>query len=299
VVTFAEFLCWLKDEKDLAVSTIEGYRTAVASTLKGHTGVDLGKDKDLSNLLANFARGKPKRKCTAPAWNLAVVLSGLLNAPFEPMHLAPLKFVTLKTIFLLAFATGKRRSELHALVKEYTREEGWKNVTLFLDSSFVAKTELAAKNSNSKPLTIPALSKSLGPGLEKDRCLCPVRALRFYLDRTKEIRADKKKLFVAYKKNFKGDISKATISHWIKKAITTAYSLATEEDCNLLQVKAHDVRGMAASWARLQNITLDDILAACTWKSHNTFTSFYLRDLAQLQGDMHRLGPVVAAQHVC
>jgi site-specific recombinase XerD len=70
VVTFSEFLCWLKEEKNLAVSTIEGYRTAVASTLRGHTGIDLGKDQDLSNLLANFAKERPKKRTASPAWDL-------------------------------------------------------------------------------------------------------------------------------------------------------------------------------------------------------------------------------------
>lgn len=295
----AEFLCWLRDDKKLAVSTVEGYRTAVASTLRGHSGVDLGKDRELSSLLANFAREVPKRRASAPTWNLAVVLRGLLKAPFEPMHLAPMKHVTLKTIFLLALASGRRRSELHALVNGFRREEDWKSITLFSHAAFVAKTELAARNWSSKPLTVPALSKNLGPGLEQDKALCPVRALRFYLDRTKEAREGKEKLFISYKKGFKGDISKATISHWIKKAIMLAYSSVSDEDCKVLQVKAHDVRSMAASWARLQNIPLDDILTACTWKSHNTFTQFYLRDLAQIQDDMLKLGPIVAAQQVC
>ncbi len=215
------------------------------------------------------------------------------------MHLAPLKWITFKTVFLLALASGRRRSEIHALRKEFRREEGWKSITLFTEASFIAKTELASTVKQGKPLVIPSLSKTLSAGLEEDRLLCPVRALRFYIDRTKDIREGKKKLLVSFKNNFKGDISRATISHWIKKTILLAYEKTSEEDWKVLQVKAHDVRGLAASWARISNVALEEIMLACTWKSHNTFTQYYLKDLALIQEEMLKLGPIVAAQHLC
>ena len=45
---------------------------------------------------------------------------------------------------------------------------------------------------------------------------------------------------------------------------------------------------------------MDQIMQACHWKSHNTFTKFYLKDLAgqdQKEGSYH-LGSFVAAQQV-
>ena len=42
--------------------------------------------------------------------------SQLIKAPFEPMKDTDLKHLTLKTAFLLALASGKRRSEIHAWV---------------------------------------------------------------------------------------------------------------------------------------------------------------------------------------
>ena len=50
---------------------------------------------------------------------------------------------------------------------------------------------------------------------------------------------------------------------------------------DLHQVKAHDERAFAASRAfHGGGVSLDQILLACHWKSHNTFTQFYLKDLA-------------------
>ena len=67
-----------------------------------------------------------------------------------------------------------------------------------------------------------------------------------------------------------------------------------------LGVKAHDVRAFAASKAFYGDVSMDQILQACHWKSHNTFISFYLKDLSgQNQKDLSfHLGSFVAAQQV-
>ena len=69
---------------------------------------------------------------------------------------------------------------------------------------------------------------------------------------------------------------------------------------DLVGVKAHDVRAFAASKAFYGGISMDQIMQACHWKSHNTFSRFYLRDLAgqdQSEGSFH-LGTFIAAQQV-
>ena len=69
---------------------------------------------------------------------------------------------------------------------------------------------------------------------------------------------------------------------------------------DLIGVKAHDVRDFVASKAFYGGISIDQIMQACHWKSHNTFTKFYLRDLAgqdQSEGSFH-LGTFIAAQQV-
>ena len=62
--------------------------------------------------------------------------------------------------------------------------------------------------------------------------------------------------------------------------------------------KAHDVRAFAASKAFQSGVSLEQILSACHWKSHNTFTQFYLKDVAWADSELYHLGPVVAAQQI-
>ena len=50
-----------------------------------------------------------------------------------------------------------------------------------------------------------------------------------------------------------------------------------------------------ASLAFKGSVDMEDILSACSWEFHSTFTDFYLRDIALLTG-LHHLGPIIAAQ---
>ena len=101
-----------------------------------------------------------------------------------------LKHLTLKTAFLLALASGQRRSEIHAWVaNKVSNLAQWEKVALFPSSDFIAKNQLAREGSQSvSPVTIPALTTIVDRQFKEDRALCPVRALRFYLDRTKDLR---------------------------------------------------------------------------------------------------------------
>ena len=127
--------------------------------------------------------------------------------------------------------------------------------------------------------------------------LCPVRALRIYMERTDKIRSgSQKKLFISVQENFDRDISKNTISGWLKKTVMKCYEVASPDSQRLFRLKAHDVRALSSSWAFHRNASMENIMRACSWRSHNTFTGFYLRDLTMIQGEMLRLGPLVAAQ---
>ena len=295
----ADFLLHLFQEKNLQPSTIDGYRSAIADKL-GNTSVNVGKDDNLTRLLDSFHRDRPKGRRGVPAWNLSLVLHQLTKAPFEPLRKASLKHLTFKTVFLLALASGKRRSEIHAWLNKNIRHQAdWSKVSLYPSPSFLAKNHLAKEGPECvAPVVIPALAPTLDKSLKEYRSLCPVRALRYYLDKTQDLRTGKELVFVSFKQGFNKDISPATISSWIKQTVVLCYDLSDQDSLTLHQVKAHDVRAFAASKAFQGGISLDQILAACHWKSHNTFTQFYLKDVAWADKELFHLGPVVAAQQI-
>ena len=73
----------------------------------------------------------------------------------------------------------------------------------------------------------------------------------------------KKLLFVAIKKGYSKDISKAAIYSWIKQSIILAYQKSDQEVQNVSQVKGHQVRVLAASLAFKGGVALDEIMASC------------------------------------
>ena len=271
VKSVADFLLYLFEDKKLQPSTIDGYRSAIADKL-GNATIDISKDDNLTRRLESFHRDRPKGRRGIPSWNLSLVLHQLTKAPFEPLREASLKHLTFKTVFLLALGSGKRRSEIHAWQHKNIRHQSdWSKVSLFPSPSFLSKNQLAKEGPESvAPVVIPALAPTLDKSLKSDRSLCPVRALRYYLDRTSDLRQNKELVFVSFKKGFDKDISPATISSWIKQTVILCYELSDHQAHTLHQVKAHDVRAFAASKAFQSGVSLDQILAACHWKSHNT-----------------------------
>ena len=97
------------------------------------------------------------------------------------------------------------------------------------------------------PVTIPALTTIVDRQFKEDRTLCPVRALRYYLDQTKDLRGSRSLLFISFKKGHISDIRPATLSSWLKQTILLYYKQADQQ--SLVQVKAHDIMAFAASKA--------------------------------------------------
>ena len=148
-------------------------------------------------------------------------------------------------------------------------------------------------------MTIPALTTIVDRQFKQDRTLCPIRALRYYLDQTKDLSGSRSLLFISFKKGHTSDIRPATLSSWLKQTILLCYKQADQHALDLVQVKAHDIRAFAASKAFYGGISVDQIMEVCHWKPHNTFTNFYLKDLTWSDNDNNMyLGPVVAVQQV-
>ena len=176
-----------------------------------------------------------------------------------------MKHLTFKTVFLLALGLGKHTSEIHAWQNRNIRHQSdWSKVSLYPSPSFLSKNQLAKEGPDSvAPGVITALAPTLDSSLKSDRSLCPVRALRYYLDRTSDLRQNKEVVFVSFKKGFDKDISPATISSWIKQTMILCYELSDQEAHTLHQVKAHDVRAFAASKVFQSGVSLDPILSVC------------------------------------
>ncbi len=290
----AEFLLHLRNSRNLKGSTIATYISVIATVRDPATGTKLASFPELIAMIKGFKQEDQVQKFRPPKWNLNIVLLALTRTPYEPLRDAPLHALTRKTAFLLGFATAARMSELHALdvdmVRFQRKEEA---VHLGLLMNFVAKNQLP--HQAPRTFTVRALSSVLGRDDVEDLSLCPVRALRHYVDRTKSFRCGRKRLFLSCNSKRHKDITKNTVSMWIRATILHAY-----EDDGLSPPRAsnpHELRAMAATMSLHCNTALTDILTGCFWSTDTVFADHYLRDVSteDVEG-FHQLGPVVAAQ---
>ena len=291
----ADFLTFLFSVKKCQVSTIKGYRSTISNTLKYKTGYDFGSHPVLSELIKSFAKQRPVDRPLAPKWDLAFVLSHMCKAPFEPLDKASLFYLSVKTVFLVTLAMARRVSEVHAFSKDSDHLR-FSN----LDGFLILRTQVGLLANNQLPsrapdsITIPKLSNFCCKSDNFKRMLCPVRAVKIFLHKTKSLRKHRKRLFIPTEE----DLAKSTLSRWVRYAIRHAYSSISKNPNRLFKPRAHELRALFASWAYVNYIPLEEILKSAVWSSSSLFASHYLRDFREQTENLRAMGPIIAAQKV-
>ncbi len=264
-------------------------RVYVAAISSRHAQVDngtVGSHRLVSSFLKGAWRLRPPRVLRVPPWDLRLVLDALCLPPFEPLAQAELRWVSVKTAFLLAVISAKRVGELHALSVSDSclrwNSDGT-GVTLWPNTAFLPKV-LSSSNLN-RPIH---LAQFVFPeGDDNLTLLCPVRALRLYIAATAGIRQSDQ-LFLCYGGPRKGcALSKQRLSHWVVDVITHAYKRSGRPVPS--GVRCHSTRAVSTSWAALRGVPLEDICGAASWASPNTFARFYRVNVAS----PHPLGVVL------
>ena len=140
----AAFLYELFDTHGLSPLTIKAYRSCLALVLSRTGKAAAVQAETISDMIMSMELQRPRLTPVLPQWDLSIVLEALSTSPYEPPREASLKPLTLKTVFLLAMASGGRQSELQALVfdPQYIqfKPEGAR-VTLYFTPEFMRKNQ--------------------------------------------------------------------------------------------------------------------------------------------------------------
>ena len=296
--TVAQIIDFLQSlfKDGLAHSTIRGYVAAIGAYHSQYHEKSLGKVVYIRDFLKGVFRLRPPIKDVVPTWELSVVLQALMEHPFEPPETATLKAWTWKTCFLLAITSAARVSELYSIDSHPDLTIIRKgSVTIRLNPAFMPKVP----NMVYLNRTIQLQAFKPNARSKKDialQSLCPIRALRYYLDKTQEIRQERR-LFVSYKHRHEGDhIEVATLSRWIKETICFGYKQQGKKPPKP-SIKPHTTRAMAASFADLRGVGAVDLCRAATWSDASVFAKFYRLDVAAEEGiSTHVLAAAVAAR---
>ncbi len=258
----------------------------VVAIFAGHAlvgDVSVGHHPLVSRFMQGARRLKPFRPIRVPSWNLLIVMEGLLGDPFEPFESVSVKLLTLKTVLLLALSSLKSLGDFQALSLTPLCMDfapGLVKVLLRPRPDYVPTVALNPFRFQQVVLEVFShFSHAFLPSPTRDQvtCLCPVRALRTYVDRTAQWRGSDQ-LFVCFGSKSKGSaVTKQRMSHWIVEAISLAYKA-----CSLtspLRLRAHSTRAVASSQAFLKGSSMEEICAVAGWSSPSTFIKFYSLDM--------------------
>lgn len=298
----AEFLLHCFRVENLSVKTVQGYKAALTAKLKPMTGVDLSKCEILSQLIHSFFRSRPPPDKRVLKWDINVVLRFMKVGAWAHTETLSARNLTLKLVFLLTLAAGKRCGEIHALANSVFKVRGnWQAVQLRPRVDFIGKTHYKTNGYGTfEDIVIPSLTKEGG---ENDtQSLCPVQTLRHYLSESKKYRGpEQKRLIISWVPGKQTDITKQAISNYLRLAVVEAYKDVenVEATAQQLGMRPHDIRGVATSLQTLTACRMEDILRAGVWTSPSTFISHYVKEFTcdQLTG-LHQLAPFVVGASV-
>ena len=280
-------------QEGIGPSALQVYRSAINSVW-AFQGRSLNDAFEITALLKSFSAEKPRKINTFPRWDLSLILRALVEPPYEPLTAASPLHLTQKAVFLLLLASARRVGDIHALDP---RRMVIKDRALILQPHALYIPKVASTAEGEKwysPIVVRRLSNLATD--EEDLKLCPVRALLAYDKYAKKLSKDRSFFFLSLQAPHH-PVKKQTISSWAVRLIKDVYASATDTDLRITGVKAHEIRAISTSLALQATHALSSVIATATWKSHSTFTSFYLKDMSGQQENLHTIGPCVVAGH--
>ncbi|XDV16326.1 hypothetical protein PO909_016093 [Leuciscus waleckii] len=244
----------------LAPSTLKVYVASISAFHAPLGDGPLGRQQLVVCFLRGAWRMRPAARTRVPTWDLAVVLEGLVEAPFEQLESAEAKNLSLKVAFLLAITSLRRVGDLQAL----------------------SISNGCSRQHQSHPTSQARLFAQ--GGRKRLHLLCPVKALKVYIQRSPSWRKSDQ-LLVCFGSPKKGlPTSKQTISNWIVQAISMAYQVRNLP--SPFAVRAHSTRGMASSRALLSGATIQEVCDTTGWATPHTFIRFFSLDIPLTPGTL-------------
>ena len=209
----------------------------------------------ITGLLKGAFHARPPLPRYASTWDVRTVLDYIEGLGSNSS--LSLKQLSYKLCMLLALTRPSRSADLASLQVDRCRfsPEG----VTFLPATLAKQSRQGR-----------VLKEYFFPSFPHNRELCPVDALRHYIDSTSSLHPEGSvRLFVALVKPH-NPVSSSTIARWLKGMLQQA-------GVDISIFGAHSVRGASSSSAVAAGMTTSDILQAADWSSESVFRKFYYR----------------------
>ena len=251
------YLTHLAQTRGLSPKTVLVYRNALKLPLLHGFNINTS-DREFSLLARSQFLQNPPPKKLIPAWNPNKVLS-MLEQPEFLNHRATPHRLLMKTLFLVALATGNRVSEIAAFTRVGSKIlPGSKKAIIAVRPGFLYKNQTLDRSPPN--IVIKAL---LDQNLSPNR-LCPVDSLRCWLALSDTWGVDA--IFANPKSHKK--MNRGAVSQLLVTTINRSQPGVL--------AKAHDVRKVSATFAWARGVPPHQIIQTMFWKSTSVFLDKYL-----------------------
>ena len=207
-------------------------------------------DPFIKRVFKYFYQNKPLRPRYDSFWPVDKLLSFLKS--WHPKEELSLEQLTYKTIALIAVSSSDRGQTLHMAKVD--------DIKVHSDRvEFVINEKTKGTRKILKPIIISCV-------VTQDESLDVAAHVLYYIEKTKEWRGDKGKLFLS--PFTKRPVVKSTLAKWLVKVLHLSGI-----DTN--KFKAHSYRGAGLSEAYKKGASINQIVAAGNWCGPTVFESYY------------------------
>ena len=259
--TVAHIGNFLSTEYELgkAYNTINGYRSAISARHPNVDGMPAGRHPDIVRVMGGIFNKRPPVPRYVDTWEVDKVLETIKALGANDSM--DMKCLTSKLAMLMALSSASRGSELSKLkISNKTRQN--KDIVFQLDT--VTKTVKPGK----------ALLKLTFAKYDPDPLLDVVDCLETYEKRTEPWRVGQQQidfLFLGLVKPHK-PVAPCTIARWL-------LFIMEKGGVDTSKYKAHSTRAASTSKARVQGLSVEQIVKKANWAKASTFSRFYNREV--------------------
>ena len=272
------FLCYHAVTLNRSYRTLSGYRSALRHPLLFALQLEVNTVSSDLFLRGLFNYVPPDRAKSMPEWSLNMLLSSLLEPPFEPLDSAPFFRLTQKTLCLILLASGRRIGDIESLSRSARSTRSGDALLLSWVHGYVPK--------NHSPDFQPGCPsiRRMTSVLDRDKLLCPVRAYTTYFHRTWELLDDaplsrRHQRLWLHPRSLR-PLSKGTLTRWFIDLVLESRRLN-----GLLEpvsVGPHQMRKLAASYSSLVGQDEEEVVRVMGFSSCRIFRKNYVAHVPPL-----------------
>lgn len=235
-----------------AYSTVNIARCSLSAVIHKGDYNTIGSNRYVGMVVAATGNSNPPQPKYSTTWNVKDVFR--IFKRWGRNTLLSLQKLSWKLVVLLLLCTAQRGQTIWLLkLSGMSYVEGGVSFRM---------QDLLKHNKPGDPLSVIRLAK-----FEDDTRLCPVKCLKAYVKKTKELRGSIDQLLISTVKPYRA-IGRNTVSNWVKRMLEKA-------GINTKKFKAHSTRSAATSMVTKKGIDVNALLKVASWKSEQTFGQFY------------------------